>query len=101
VGHPSPVMASGRGPVSDDEIALGRATARRLGKHVGDSVKLVTNEDSTYELQVVGIVVVNDPVTTSSAAGNGAFVTTTVMEALTPAAVPQSIVVRLDPGTDR
>jgi len=101
VGHPSPVMASGRGPVSDDEIALGRATARRLGKHVGDSVKLVTNDDSTFELQIVGIVVVNDPVTTSSAAGNGAFVTTTVMEALTPAAVPQSIAVRLDPEMDR
>ena len=101
VGHPSPVTASGRTPASDDEIALGRATAQRIGKHVGDTVELVTNNDATFELQVVGIVVVNDPVTTSSAAGDGAFVTPAVMEALSPGAIPQSIAVRVDPKVDQ
>ena len=38
IGHRGPVMASGRAPRDDNEVALGRATARKIHKHIGDEV---------------------------------------------------------------
>jgi predicted lysophospholipase L1 biosynthesis ABC-type transport system permease subunit len=102
VGHRGPVMARGRAPTSDSEVALGRATARRIHKSVGDQVTVVSSDDTKLRLRVVGIVVVNDPVSPQASAGDGAFIRPSVYDALAgPGSIPQSIVIRLDPHRDR
>jgi len=102
VGHRGPVMARGRAPNRRDEVALGRETAHRIHKSVGDHVTLVGQNDSRVRAKVVGIAVVNDPVTLDASAGDGAFVVPSVFTQLSgPGSVPQSIVIRLDPTRDR
>ena len=102
IGRHSPVMASGRAPLSDDEVALGRDTARTLHKGIGDAVTVVASNDTTKRLHVVGVVVVNDPIATQSGAGSGVFVRPRVYRALAgPGSVAQSIVIKLDPRRDR
>ena len=102
VGDPQPVITSGRAPNRDDEIALGRTTARKLAKTIGDSVTVTAGRArATREMRVVGIAIVADPVTTATAAGDGAYVTGATMVELANGNVPQSITVRLDPKLDR
>ena len=102
VGHRGPVMARGRAPTSADEVALGRATAQRIHKSVGDHVTVVSSDDTRLRLRVVGIVVVNDPVSTQASAGDGVFVRPSAYNALAgPGSIPQSLVIRLDPHRDR
>ena len=102
IGDPEPAVTRGRAPKSDDEIALGSTTAQRLGKNVGDSVTMAAKRaDITREMRVVGIAVVADPVTTPSAAGDGAYLTGATMRQLAGGGVPQSIAVRLDPEIDK
>ena len=64
-------------------------------------VKTTWRRRRVVTIFLVGIVVFNDPVSTSSAAGDGALVTLTVMQSLSPGTVPQSIAVSLDPNSDR
>ncbi len=97
-----PVMAAGRPPTVADEAALGRATARQIHKTIGDEITVVANDDKTYRLRVVGIAVVNDPVSSQAAAGDGVFVQPRVfMKIAGPGTVAQSIVIRLDSHRDR
>jgi ABC-type lipoprotein release transport system permease subunit len=101
VGHHGPVMAEGRAPSADNEVALGRDTARTIHKGVDDDVTVVTNDDKKLPLHVVGIVVVNDPIATQSRAGDGVFVRPKVFAKITgPGSVAQSIVIKLDPHRD-
>jgi putative ABC transport system permease protein len=102
VGHQGPVMAEGRAPTAADEVALGRGTARRTHKSVGDHVTVASSDDTHLRMRVVGIVVVNDPVTADASAGDGAFVLPSVFKTLSgPGTVPQSIVIAVDPRRDR
>ncbi len=102
VGDPQPVVTSGRAPSRDDEIALGRATARKLAKTIGDSVTVTAGRArATREMRVVGIAIVANPVTTPTTAGDGAYVTGATMLVLANGNAPQSIAVRLDPKVDR
>jgi hypothetical protein len=103
IGHSDPVVARGRTPMTDNEVALGRATARLLHKGIGDTVKVVSPTHETLPLQVVGIVVVNDPVAARSGAGDGVFVRPRVFAKIAGPGgdVAQSIVLRLDPHRDR
>jgi putative ABC transport system permease protein len=103
IGHPAPVITSGREPVDDQEIALGRSTARKIHKGIGDTVTVSDDGGNqlSLELRVVGITIISDPVTSPSAAGDGAFVRLAVLSELQYAEIPQSIVVRLDPSVDR
>ncbi|MEP6660266.1 MAG: ABC transporter permease [Acidimicrobiales bacterium] len=102
IGHSNPVMALGRTPMTDNEVALGRATAREIHRGIGDTVKVVSATDETLPLHVVGIVVVNDPIAARSGAGDGVFVRPRVFaEIAGPGGdVAQSIVLRLDPQRD-
>ena len=102
VGDPHPVVTSGRAPSRDDEIALGRTTARKLGKTIGDSVTVTAGRArTTLEMRVVGIAIVTDPISTPTTAGDGAYVTVATGFQLQNGGVPQSIAVRLDPKLDR
>lgn len=55
-GSPLPAVTAGRFPGAPDEVALGAATMRRLGRSVGDTVE-ATAAGNTIELTVVGRVV--------------------------------------------
>jgi hypothetical protein len=104
IGHEEPPTTDGRAPLAVHEIALGSTTARVLNKHIGDDVILRNNNDSKVRirLRVVGIAVVNDPITSQSGAGDGVVVTPRlVAETAGPGNIPQSIVIKLDPQRDR
>ena len=104
IGHEEPPMTDGRAPIAVHEVALGSTTARVLHKHIGDDVVLRNNSDSKVRvrLRVVGIAVVNDPITNQSGAGDGVVVRPgLVTETLGPGNIPQSIVIKLDPRRDR
>jgi hypothetical protein len=101
VGHERPVMAEGRTPAADDEIALGESTANTLHKGVGDEVTVVSDA-ARVRAHVVGIVVINDPITSQSGAGEGAYLTQPLMlKIVGHGLVPQSIVIKVDPHLDR
>ena len=53
-GASGPTLVEGRLPEGDDEIALGRDTARDLGVGIGDSVR-AAGPERTRSLEVVGI----------------------------------------------
>jgi hypothetical protein len=106
IGHASPVIVSGRAPETDKEVALGRATARATHKGIGDQVKVASAFGSfggkPVSLRVVGIAVVNDPVSSIAGAGNGAFVSPHVYAQMNGHKGPaQSVVIRVDPHRDR
>src|SRR4029079_14232276 len=71
IGHEGPVMAAGRAPAAKDEIALGGDTLRTLTKNIGDEVTVVANSTRPFRMRVVGIVLINDPITSQSGAGDG------------------------------
>jgi hypothetical protein len=97
IGHEQPIITSGRAPVAADEIAVGQS----MHKHIGDNVRLVTDSRRVH-VRVVGIVVINDPITTQSGAGDGAFVTQAGMDRIAGSkGLPQSIAIKLDPHLDR
>jgi ABC-type lipoprotein release transport system permease subunit len=56
-GHEGPLVLSGRLPVSEDEIAFGRVSARRAHVGIGDEVTLA-GATGSHEFTVVGLVVV-------------------------------------------
>ena len=103
LGHPETVMASGRAPARADEAALGATTARRLHKGIGDTIEITSAALSTLhqKVTITGIAVLNDPVTSSSNAGEGVVLHPDVALGLDIGQVSQSIVVRLDPSVDR
>jgi ABC-type lipoprotein release transport system permease subunit len=105
ISHRDPVMAAGRAPSDDSEVALGRETARKIHKGIGDEVNVSWGTEKGPEvahLRVVGILVVNDPISSQAGAGSGIFVTPPVFAAINgPNRVAQSVVIKLDPRHDR
>ena len=105
IGHRAPVIARGHVPAAADEVALGRNTARRIHKGIGDQVEVrwtVNKKVKRLRLHVVGIVVVNDPINPQAAAGNGIFVRPGTFARINGRdSVAQSIVIALDPHRDR
>ncbi len=102
-GHPETVMASGRAPTKANEAALGAATARRLHKRIGDTIEITSSALSTLDQQVTvtGIAVLNDPVSSTSNAGEGVVLHPDLALGLDIGQVSQSIVIRFDPLVDR
>jgi hypothetical protein len=102
VGRPEPVISTGYAPNTRHEIALGTATARKLGKTVGDTVMLgaAGTNHASVPLHVVGIAVIDDPIDQGPGAGDGAIVTGATLHSLVPS-IPQSITVRLRSGQDQ
>jgi ABC-type lipoprotein release transport system permease subunit len=72
-GDAAPVLVSGRLPVSEDEIALGRVTARRVGVGVDDDVAL-TGSVGSHTYRVVGIAVITG-LGSNEGIGEGALTT--------------------------
>ena len=76
-GNMTFVVLTGRAPAAPDEIAIGPATATRLGVGVGDTVSVGT--DPARDLEVVGIELL--PQTPHSSFDQGAAVTRSTLEA--------------------
>ncbi|MCK7625196.1 FtsX-like permease family protein [Streptomyces sp. RS10V-4] len=53
-------MKEGRGPASEDELALDSKTAAKAGYRIGDTVRLAT-DGPTLSKKLVGIVALDDP----------------------------------------
>ncbi len=101
-GRSAPVVSQGRAPRRGNEIALGRVTAAQLDAAIGDRVDLVGNRGAHRRVRVVGIAVINDPITNDTNPGKGAVLPPATMTALAGGGgVPQSIVVGIDPRADR
>ncbi|HUP72456.1 MAG TPA: ABC transporter permease [Acidimicrobiales bacterium] len=105
IGRHTPVVASGRAPMAREEIALGRETAHRLDKGIGDEVTIGLNLAGTEPLEttatVVGIAVISNPISAQRAAGDGIYVSPSFLESLEVPFAPQSIAVEIDPRADR
>jgi ABC-type lipoprotein release transport system permease subunit len=96
-------VVEGREPVGPGEIALGTATLRALGKHVGDTAAMATAAGQpSQQLRVVGRMVLSaGPLDNSIAPGKGAVVDLEVFRRLLPEVASQVFLVRLDPAADR
>jgi hypothetical protein len=103
VGQPQVVMSSGRPPKDAGEIALGAATARTLHKGINDTVTISSADDPTIgeRARITGIVVLNDPVSGASNAGDGVVIDPDLAQTLSPKSVAQSVVISLLPSADR
>jgi len=94
-------IISGRAPVADKEVALGRRTLRHFGAHVGGTVTLQdpSNTAKRYRFTVVGEAVINDGL--ASQPGQGALVTNDAFDALSSGSLSQSYAVWINRGVDR
>lgn len=97
------VSSAGRAPNAMGEIALGAQTARVLHKGIGDDVVVTsTNNDYSVTVNVVGIVVLNNPINDASNAGVGVLIVPQLVGKLADGTVTaQSLVVRFASGVDR
>ncbi|HVL04530.1 MAG TPA: ABC transporter permease [Acidimicrobiales bacterium] len=91
-------MLEGRSPAAADEIVLGPATAKGLGRDVGDNLEV---EGAAGSLRVVGIALL--PQTPHFSFDQGAWVTSAGFDALAPTgddASPreETVLVRFQPG---
>lgn len=72
-GDNAPVLLGGRLPATEDEIAMGRVTARHVGVNVGDEVTL-TGSAGSHTFSVVGLVVLTG-LGSNDGVGEGALTT--------------------------
>ncbi|MCI3948916.1 MAG: hypothetical protein K0R11_850, partial [Acidimicrobiales bacterium] len=111
-GDVGPPTIEGRLPATGDEIAVGAGTLRRLGKEVGDTVRMGDGPGAA-DLRVVGTVVlpaVGQVNSDHTALGRGALVTMGALEAIESpdaacgesdeAVCPVAIALRSAPGGD-
>jgi ABC-type lipoprotein release transport system permease subunit len=89
-GHVAPELLSGRLPVSEDEIAMGRVTARRVGVGVDDDVTL-SGSAGSHTYRVVGLVVLTG-LGSNDGIGQGALTTLDGLRQISDAAVTSATV---------
>jgi ABC-type lipoprotein release transport system permease subunit len=89
-GPAAPQLLSGRLPVSEDELAMGRVTARRVGVGVGDEVTL-TGSAGSHSYHVVGLAVLTG-LGSNEGVGEGALLTLDGLERISNAAVTSASV---------
>ncbi len=94
-------ITAGRAPTKPTEAALGRTSMRDHDVAIGDTFTIVDpgDPDNTFDLDVVGEVVVNDAL--SSRPGVGALVTPEAFASMAPESQSQTYGVYIDPGVDR
>jgi MacB-like periplasmic core domain/FtsX-like permease family len=98
-----PRFFEGREPRANDEIALGRTTLRRLGRHVGDVVG-VGQGPGRRPMWIVGSVLLSpasfNGSDTQTTMGSGAVLTIGGLRTFAPDAVSNQLLVRYAPGAD-
>ena len=98
-GDVAPTTLSGRLPAADDEIALGRLTAKRLGVRIGTELALET-EAGPRRFRVTGLAVI-PPVEELAGVGQDAVVTMGGLRRAEPEATASSAAVGLRPGAPK
>jgi hypothetical protein len=98
-GSVLPRVLSGREPRSADEIALGRATLRRLGRGLGDVVP-VEGPGGRRPLRIVGTVLLPGA-SSDLTMSTGAVLTLDGLGALVPGGHPRQFLVGYAPEVDR
>ncbi len=96
-GTGTPVVLSGKLPITADEIALGRVTAHDLGVGVGDSIELV-GPTGLQSFHVTGLVVVSG-FGRNEGIGKGGVVMLPGLARLDAAAAIVVAAVRFEPGS--
>jgi hypothetical protein len=96
---PEPWITAGRPPMNDHEVAVGDDTLRDLGAHIGDTIRLPPGDPNGIELDVVGIVPVNDLHVNRT--GRGAYVIPDLFDRLAPGQWAQQYAVWVEPSADR
>jgi hypothetical protein len=95
-----PSLLEGHRPLRADEIVVGAKTLQRLGKHVGDEVRVNVVGTKPGTMRVVGVAVI-PPVGDIGRFGEGALVPYSALFRLVPDAPPPSdVLVRLSPGAN-
>lgn len=95
--HP-PIM-EGRAPANEHEIALGAVTLRKLGLSVGDPVTMTSVAGGRFDLDIVGVAVINDNFEKSP--GRGAVVSPELITKAAPEVNSgDPLVLRLRDGVD-
>jgi ABC-type lipoprotein release transport system permease subunit len=95
-----PALLEGRRPVKPDEIVVGAKTLQRLGKQVGDPVRVDVVGTRPGMMRIVGVAVI-PPVGDIGRFGEGALVPYSALFRLVPGAPPPSdVLVRLKSGAD-
>lgn len=94
-------ITAGRGPVADDEVALGHGTMDMLDVAIGDTATLTDVVDPTigHQFEVVGEVVLNDGL--SAQPGEGGLVTVEAFDEMAPDNLSQTYAVWVDDDADR
>ena len=95
-GTLAPDVLRGELPDTDDEVALGRASARSLGVGIGDELT-ISGEDGPVPYRVVGLVVV-PAVEGGDGVGEGAITTLEGLRGLQPDARLGELAIRTRPG---
>ena len=101
-GAAVPRFFDGREPRAADEIALGRTTLRRLGRHVGDTVD-VGEGAGRRRMRIVGDALLSPAsfnFTAQTTMGSGAILTTRSLRTFAPDAVSNQLLVSYAPGAD-
>ncbi len=94
-------IIAGRAPIKPTEVALGRTSMRKYDVGIGDTFTVVDSGDpaNTFDLDVVGEVVVNDA--NGPRPGVGALVTPEAFASLAPDSQSANYAVYIEPGADR
>jgi hypothetical protein len=93
-------LLGGREPRTGDEIALGQATLRRLGRSIGDTVQVTGADGRRRSFRIVGQVLLPASIVSDMTMSSGAVVTVDAMEFLQPDAPPGQFIVAYAPGVD-
>ena len=98
-GAVSPPLLEGRLPAGDDEIALGRLTAKSLKVSIGDQLDL-DGEGGSRTFHVTGLVIVPS-IGVNEGVGQDAVITVGAMAAIDPSASTGTAIVRFAGVTQR
>jgi hypothetical protein len=98
-GRVLPRVLEGREPRSTDEVALGRATLRRLGRSIGDVVP-AQGPGGRRSLRIVGVVLL-PAATYDLTMSTGALLTVDGLRVAFPEEGPRQFVVEYAPGADQ
>ncbi|MET0902507.1 MAG: ABC transporter permease, partial [Acidimicrobiales bacterium] len=98
-GVVAPPITEGHAPANEHEIAVGAVTLRKLGLSVGDPVTVTSVAGGRFDLDIVGVAVINDNFEKSP--GRGAVVSPDLIGKAAPE-VPSGdpLVLRLRDGVD-
>lgn len=93
-GPGAPIVISGRLPSRDDELALGRVTAKQLGVHVGDETVLV-GRTAAARFRVTGVIVMPG-LGANDGLGTGGVVVERELTRIDTLAQPTTVALQLD-----